>query len=153
MRVGTYNVLGMCGFPKDAAAAELGGPSSAARIAYFVEAFGQLQTDILCLEEGVTLAMAQQLADRMQRHVATFASPMDWSSNGLGHGCTGHGLSRFPIIESRTFSHHPAPTSTVRIRWPATSSSCSLSPAVYAAARIIHGAGREQARQQHHDEE
>jgi hypothetical protein len=121
MRVGTYNVLGICGFPKDAAAAKLGGPSSAARIAYFVEAFGWLQTDILCLEEGVTLAMAQQLADGMQRHVATFASPMDWSANGLGHGCTGHVLSRFPILESRTFSHHPAPP-TAQVRAWRTSS-------------------------------
>ena len=51
--------------------------------------------------------MAQQLADGMGRHVATFASPMDWSANGLGQGCTGHVLSRFPILESRTWSHHP----------------------------------------------
>jgi hypothetical protein len=38
MRVGTYNVLGICGFPKEAAAAALGGPESAERIAHFVEA-------------------------------------------------------------------------------------------------------------------
>jgi endonuclease/exonuclease/phosphatase family metal-dependent hydrolase len=110
MRVGTYNVLGICGYPKDAAARELGGPAAAERIGHFVDAFGQLETDILHLEEGVTLAMAQQLADGMQCHVATFPSPMDWSANGLGQGCTGHVLSRFPILESRTFSHHPPST-------------------------------------------
>ena len=107
MRVGTYNVLGITGFPKEAAAASLGGPAAAGRISHFVEAFSALETDILHLEEGVTLAMAQQLADGMGRYVATFASPMDWSANGLGQGCTGHVISRFPILESRTFSHHP----------------------------------------------
>ena len=107
MRVGTYNVLGITGFPKEAAAASLGGTAAAERISHFVEAFSALETDILHLEEGVTLAMAQQLADGMGRYVATFASPMDWSANGLGQGCTGHVISRFPILESRTFSHHP----------------------------------------------
>lgn len=107
MRVGTYNVLGITGFPKEAGTAALGGPDSPERIAHFVDAFAQLNTDILHLEEGVTLAMAQQLADGMGRYVATFASPMDWSANGLGQGCTGHVLSRFPILESRTWSHHP----------------------------------------------
>ena len=107
MRVGTYNVLGITGFPKDTAAAVLGGPASAERIAHYVDVFSQLETDILHLEEGVTLRMAQQLADGMGLYVATFASPMAWSANGLGHGCTGHVLSRFPILESRTFSHHP----------------------------------------------
>ena len=111
MRVGTYNVLGICGFPKDAAKLALGGPESDERIAHFVDAFAHLQTDILHLEEGVTLAMAQRIADGMGRYAATFASPMDWSANGLGQGCTGHVLSRWPILESRTFSHHP-PVST-----------------------------------------
>ena len=31
MRVGTYNVLGICGFPKEAGAAALGGPDSPER--------------------------------------------------------------------------------------------------------------------------
>ncbi len=105
--MGTYNVLGITGFPKEAAEKVLGGSASAERMAHYVDVFGQLNTDILHLEEGVTLSMAQQLADGMGRYVATFASPMEWSANGLGHGCTGHVLSRFPILESRTFSHHP----------------------------------------------
>ena len=92
MRVGTYNVLGITGFPKDTAAAVLGGPASAERIAHYVDVFSQLETDILHLEEGVTLSMAQQLADGMGLYVATFASPMAWSANGLGNGCTGHVL-------------------------------------------------------------
>eukprot|EP01052_Picozoa_sp_SAG31_P032615 SAG31_NODE_3594_length_4089_cov_1.609774_3_plen_295_part_00 len=116
--MGTYNVLGITGFPKDAAAADLGAPASVERLTHFVDVFTQLETDVLHIEEGVTLKMAQQLADGLGYYVATFASPMDWSANGLGHGCTGHVFSRFPILESRTFSHHP-PVSLADAQQPA----------------------------------
>jgi len=108
LRVGTYNVLGLTGFPAPAAAAALGPDlGSDAHIRHFAGVFAQLRCDILCLEEGVGLDIIQRVAAKLpgNTHVASFPSPMSWP---VGSGCVGHVLTRFPILESRTFSHHTA---------------------------------------------
>ncbi|TVR47562.1 MAG: hypothetical protein EA425_15765 [Puniceicoccaceae bacterium] len=97
MRIGTYNVLGLQGYPPEAAEPALGEPGSEARIAHFTKVFSQLDCDVLALQEGVAnLAVIKQVAQRMNVWLATFPSPQNWP---------GHILSRCPILESRVFSH------------------------------------------------
>jgi endonuclease/exonuclease/phosphatase family metal-dependent hydrolase len=51
---------------------------------------------VLGLEEGVAVPHIQKIARGLNRHLATFPSPIAWP---------GHVLSRFPVMESRVFSH------------------------------------------------
>jgi len=96
MRVVTYNVLGLQGYPPGEALDEVGSFGAEAHLAHFAGVFSELNADILALEEGVTAPMMKGLAQRLGYHLATFASPTAYP---------GHVLSRYPILLSQTFSH------------------------------------------------
>jgi endonuclease/exonuclease/phosphatase family metal-dependent hydrolase len=96
MRIVTYNVLGLQGYPPGEALSDVGSFGGEAHIDHYVGVFKELDADILALEEGVTAAMMKGIAQRLEYHLATFASPTAFP---------GHVLSRYPILESRTFSH------------------------------------------------
>jgi len=96
MQIGTYNVLGLKGYPPEESAPEIGNPGDASNTSHFAQVFTELDCDILALQEGVTVRIMQQIAHKMGCYLATFPSPISWP---------GHILSRYPILESRTFSH------------------------------------------------
>jgi endonuclease/exonuclease/phosphatase family metal-dependent hydrolase len=96
MRIGTYNVLGLRGFPPEEAQKEVGEPGGEKGIEHFAGVFASLECDVLALEEGVSVRQMQEIARRMDCHLATIPSPIAWP---------GHLLSRYPILESRVFSH------------------------------------------------
>jgi endonuclease/exonuclease/phosphatase family metal-dependent hydrolase len=96
MRVATYNVLGLQGYPPGEALEAVGSCGSEAHIDHFVKVFAELDADILGLEEGVTAPMMKGISQRLGYHLATFASPTAYP---------GHVLSRYPILQSRVFSH------------------------------------------------
>jgi endonuclease/exonuclease/phosphatase family metal-dependent hydrolase len=96
MRIGTYNVLGLTGYPVEEAARAIGAPGEATNCDHFAAVFEGLQCDVLALQEGVAARIMQQIGRAIGRHVATFPSPVSWP---------GHVLSRYPILESRVFSH------------------------------------------------
>jgi endonuclease/exonuclease/phosphatase family metal-dependent hydrolase len=96
MKIGTYNVLGLTGYPAVEAAKVIGPAGSEANADHFAGVFAELDCDILALQEGIAVRAIQQVAKRMGYYVATAASPIAWP---------GHVLSRYPIVESRTLSH------------------------------------------------
>lgn len=96
MQIGTYNVLGLTGYPKEESAAAIGKPGEEANGDHFTRVFTELNCDILALQEGVPVRAMQRIAKAMNRYLTTFPSPINWP---------GHILSRYPILESRIFSH------------------------------------------------
>ncbi len=97
MKIGTYNVLACTGFPPEEAAKELVGADSPERIEHFARVFEELNCDVLALQEGgVSADTIQAIARRMGVYLATIPSPKKWP---------GQLLSRYPILESRVFSH------------------------------------------------
>jgi endonuclease/exonuclease/phosphatase family metal-dependent hydrolase len=96
MRIVTYNVYGLQGYPAQEASRDMGELGSEDRIDHFVKVFAELDADIIGIEEGVTAPMMKKIAQRLDCHLATFASPTAFP---------GHVLSRYPILQSRTFSH------------------------------------------------
>ena len=96
MRVGTYNVLGLTGYPKEEAVKDIGDRLSETAAEHFVAVFQQLGCDILVLQEGVPFPQIQRIAHGMGMNLATIPSPIAWP---------GHVLTRYDILESRTFSH------------------------------------------------
>ena len=105
MRIVTWNVLGLTGYPADVAACEIGRPGEASSSDHFAGVFEGLDADVLALQEGVAHSIVQGIARRFGRHLATFPSPQSWP---------GHVLSRFPVVESRTLSHVVADDSLPR---------------------------------------
>ena len=96
MRLGTYNVLGLTGYPAAAAKADLHGATSRATAAHFTSVFRSLNCDVLALQEGVGAPQMQRIARELGKGLVTMPSPQHWP---------GHVLTRYPIIESRTYSH------------------------------------------------
>lgn len=105
MRIVTWNVLGLTGYPRTSAAEAIGRPGQDSNSAHFARTFLDLGTDVLALQEGVAHSVARDVARRCGWHLATFPSPQNWP---------GHILSRFPVVESRTFSHAVADDSLPR---------------------------------------
>lgn len=89
-------MLGLTGYPHEAAAADIGHPGDPRSIEHFSDVFAALDADVLALQEGVGHDLLQRLAQRLGRHLVTFPSPLHWP---------GHLLSRYRVLESRTFSH------------------------------------------------
>ncbi len=96
MKIGTYNVLGLTGYPPMEAEACIGPPGAASNRDHFTRVFAGLECDILALQEGVPVRAMQAIARAINFGLATFPSPLNWP---------GHVLSRYPILESRVFSH------------------------------------------------
>ena len=96
MRIGTYNVLGLRGYPPAEAEKDIGDRLSETAAQHFVNVFNELDCDILALQEGVPFPQIQRVAHAIGQDLATFPSPISWP---------GHLLTRYPIIESRMFSH------------------------------------------------
>lgn len=96
MRIGTYNVLGLTGYPAEESRKQIDRPGTADNVAHFTGVFSELACDVLGLEEGVAVGHMQKIALGLGRHLATFPSPIAWP---------GHVLSRYPVVESRVFSH------------------------------------------------
>lgn len=97
MRIGTYNVLGLTGFPPEAALARLGAFEQ--KVAHFAGVFASLDLDVIALQEGPALEVIRGIADQLGCHLGVFPSPAHWP---------GYVLSRHSLRESRTFSH-PGP--------------------------------------------
>jgi len=96
MRIGTYNVLGLTGYPKEEAIKTIGDRLSQEAKNHFIQVFQELDCDILGLQEGVSFPQIQRISIGMGMNLATFPSPVAWP---------GHLITKFPILESRTFSH------------------------------------------------
>jgi endonuclease/exonuclease/phosphatase family metal-dependent hydrolase len=96
VRILTYNIYGMQGYPAEAAQVDLGQHGGETHVSHFASTLAALDIDVIALQEGVTQPIARGLAQRLNMHLATFPSPTAYP---------GHVLSRWPIIESRTFSH------------------------------------------------
>ena len=96
MRIGTYNVLGLRGYPPEASEKVIGDRLGEAAATHFAGVFGGLGCDALALQEGVPFPQIQRVARAMGVNLATFPSPCGWP---------GHLLTRCPILESRAFSH------------------------------------------------
>ena len=94
MRVGTYNVLGLSGYPPETAADNL--VDEKTRSEHFTSVFSSLDCQILLLEEGVDTRLIHPIARNMQMNCATIPSPVAWP---------GHILTTYQIEESRVFSH------------------------------------------------
>jgi endonuclease/exonuclease/phosphatase family metal-dependent hydrolase len=99
MRIVTWNVLGLTGYPPEAAAADIGHPGDSRSDEHFATVFAGLEADVLALQEGVSHGIAQRIAARLERYLVTIPSPMSWP---------GHVLSRYPVVESLAFSHAAA---------------------------------------------
>ncbi|OGG55594.1 MAG: hypothetical protein A3F84_29270 [Candidatus Handelsmanbacteria bacterium RIFCSPLOWO2_12_FULL_64_10] len=96
MRIGTYNVLGLRGYPPEEAEKVIGDRLGEVAAGHFAGVFSGLGCDALALQEGVPFPQIQRVARAMGVRLATFPSPCGWP---------GHLLTRYPILESRTFSH------------------------------------------------
>lgn len=96
MRIGTYNVQGLTGYPKEEAINTIGDHLSQDATNHFIKVFQELDCDILGLREGVIFPQIQRIAIGMGMNLATFPSPVTWP---------GYLITKFPILESRTFSH------------------------------------------------
>jgi endonuclease/exonuclease/phosphatase family metal-dependent hydrolase len=96
VKIGTYNVLGLTGYPAAEAAKVIGAPGSAGNAEHFAGVFAGLDCDILALQEGISAGAMKQIAKRMGYYLSTAPSPTAYP---------GHVLSRYPIRESRTLSH------------------------------------------------
>jgi endonuclease/exonuclease/phosphatase family metal-dependent hydrolase len=94
IRIGTYNILGFQGYPEDEAKKQLGGQYDLTRIEHFMQVIKDLQTDILCLQEGATTFQLADYASRLGVNVATFPTTTSYPG-GI--------LTQFPIIETRPF--------------------------------------------------
>jgi endonuclease/exonuclease/phosphatase family metal-dependent hydrolase len=94
LRLGTYNVLGLTGYPPQAARAQL--VDAARTVEHFAAVFRGLNCDVLALQEGPALEVIRRIAERLEVHLAAFPSPTAYP---------GYVLSRHPVRESRTYSH------------------------------------------------
>jgi len=97
MRIGTYNVLGLTGYPPRSARDHLGDASR--KIEHFTGVFAGLGCDVLALQEGPSLETMRRIAEQLEVHLAAFPSPSAYP---------GYLLSRHPIRESRVYAH-PGP--------------------------------------------
>ena len=50
MRIGTYNVLGLTGYPAEEASKDLGDPNTEETAKHFADVFQSLTCDILCCD-------------------------------------------------------------------------------------------------------
>ena len=103
MKIGTYNVLGLKGYPPEEAVKTIGKLGDDANVDHFTNVFTELDCDILALQEGVAVRTMQKIAHNLNCYLATIPSPINWP---------GHILSRYPILESRAFSHTDAQEKT-----------------------------------------
>ena len=67
MRIGTYNVLGLQGYPPEESAKEIGRAGSEDNATHFTRVFSQLSCDILGLEEGISAGHMQKIAQPLKR--------------------------------------------------------------------------------------
>jgi len=97
LKIGTYNILGLTGYPVSEAKKEINVPGTGENTEHFTQVFSDLSCDVLGLQEGTSINILYSIAKRLKFHLATFPSPIAWP---------GHILSRISICESRTFSHY-----------------------------------------------
>lgn len=95
LRICTYNVLGFQGYPEAEAAVALGGPNDPRRIDHFAKVFRQMDCDVYGLQEAGSAQMLQLLGEALEMNVAVYPSYTIYMG-GL--------LSRFPILETRSFN-------------------------------------------------
>ena len=76
MKIATYNILGLTGYPPEEALREIGPLGSEEHIAHFARVFMELDSDIIALQEGVAVRQIQQVAKRMGYFLATHPSPI-----------------------------------------------------------------------------
>jgi len=96
VKIASYNILAMRGYPPSEAVKDLGEPLGDRHAEHFTKVFAELDCDLIALQEGVNPAFLHPIAYELGCNAATFVSPCKWP---------GHLLSRHRIVESRTFSH------------------------------------------------
>lgn len=94
MRLGTFNVLGLTGYPPQFPAGALAAEPE--RVAHFAAVFAGLGCDVLALQEGPDPATMRRIAERLGAGLAAFPSPSAYP---------GYILSRLAIRESRVYAH------------------------------------------------
>lgn len=95
MRIATYNVQGLRGFPPGAAARTLKHPDDPVAAAHFARVFQSLGCDVLALQEGPGAPQMHRIATLLGYRMAGFSSPLHWP---------GYLLTRYRILAARTFS-------------------------------------------------
>ena len=75
MRVVSYNVLGLQGFPQERGIAATGGPGVEANVEHFTDVFNGFAADIIALQEGAAAQDMQKIAMRMGYSLSTATSP------------------------------------------------------------------------------
>lgn len=129
MRIITYNVQGFRGFPAPVAQPVIGDPEGLQTARIFEQIFRELEPDILALQEGVSIRQMQTIAANLGLHLATFPSPVRWP---------GHLLSKFPIHESRIFSHFTPDAETQPLNRVAGAACLQLKSEVWLWLVLIH---------------
>lgn len=95
MRLGTYNVQGLRGFPPETAAAVLGDPEGPAAASHFSRVFASLGCDLLAVQEGPSAVQMGRIASALRYQMARFPSPLYWP---------GYLLTRYRILTTRSFT-------------------------------------------------
>lgn len=95
MRICTYNVQGLRGYPPEVAAAALGDPEGPAAAAHFSRLFASLGCDLLAVQEGPSAVQMGRIAASLRYQLARFPSPLYWP---------GYLLTRYRIIQTRAFT-------------------------------------------------
>ena len=70
MKIGTYNVLGLKGYPPEEATNTIGKPGDESNVAHFAQVFTQLDCDILALQEGIHLPTSESEKRLLQVRLA-----------------------------------------------------------------------------------
>lgn len=95
MRIVTYNILLLEGWPHEKAVDVMGEPGTEQNYTFFTQLFEQFDAEIIALQEVSTVEQMKELAKRLQRYLAPFPSPTRYA------GCV---LSQYPVLETRTFN-------------------------------------------------
>ncbi len=95
MRIGTYNIQGLRGYPPETAAAALGDPEGPAAAAHFTRVFTALGCDLLAVQEGPSAVQMGRIAAALRYQMARFPSPLYWP---------GYLLTRYRILSTRSLA-------------------------------------------------
>jgi endonuclease/exonuclease/phosphatase family metal-dependent hydrolase len=88
IRIATYNLYGLRGFPQEHARARLGDPNGESAARYFSEVLDALRCDLIAIQEGASEPQMRRIAENLGFELAMFPSPVRWP---------GYLLSAFPI--------------------------------------------------------
>ena len=82
-KIGTYNILGLTGYPASESRKEIDIPGTEKHTEHFSQVFSDLSCHVLGLQEGVSVNVVQSIAKRLNYNLATFPSPIAWPGHVL----------------------------------------------------------------------